>query len=326
MPRLGDVVTTPVHTTDAVDVTDHAEAFADTLTPAQRRDLYRRREPATLRAWSNLPQQVLGRSGRVGLSTATLTAVQWAALFDLLGAATGPGVDRIRSHLAADDLLRDLGGRHGYGRSEFTVAFLDPPTTDGTWTLQFGGHHLAVALTWTGGRLVGATPSFRGIEPFAPFHRDGVRHQPERASRDALAALLAALDGEQRDRAWLPGRHDILLGPGREWAFPTGRDGLAGTDLDPRQRSLLRAAIASYVDDLAPDDAARVLAGYVAELDDTYLGWSGNPDLNRVGDHVRIDGPSVWLEFSLHDGIVGAGPHPHAVWRDRVTDHGGTRF
>ncbi|MEU3461886.1 DUF3500 domain-containing protein [Streptomyces sp. NPDC006733] len=38
---------------------------------------------------------------------------------------------------------------------------------------------------------------------------------------------------------------------------------------------------------------------------------------------MRIDGPRVWIEFSMHDGIVLADPHPHTVWRDRLTDYGG---
>src|ERR1700761_386614 len=30
------------------------------------------------------------------------------------------------------------------------------------------------------------------------------------------------------------------------------------------------------------------------------------------------------VEFSMHSGIVLENPHPHAVWRDKATDYGGT--
>lgn len=39
----------------------------------------------------------------------------------------------------------------------------------GTWKFQFGGHHLAIANTYTDGALADATPSFRGLEPFGEF-------------------------------------------------------------------------------------------------------------------------------------------------------------
>ncbi|MEC0153204.1 DUF3500 domain-containing protein [Paenibacillus macerans] len=36
-----------------------------------------------------------------------------------------------------------------------------------------------------------------------------------------------------------------------------------------------------------------------------------------------MDGPSVWIEFSMRSGIIFSDPHPHAVWRDKITDYGG---
>jgi hypothetical protein len=40
---------------------------------------------------------------------------------------------------------------------------------------------------------------------------------------------------------------------------------------------------------------------------------------------MRIDGPSVWLEYSTQGGVIIRNySHPHTVWRDRVSDYGGT--
>jgi len=58
----------------------------------------------------------------------------------------------------------------------------------------------------------------------------------------------------------------------------------------------------------------------------TSFGYSGSTSVSRPGDYVRIDGPSVWIEFSMHSGIVFSHPHPHAVWRDKKTDYGGAAF
>jgi hypothetical protein len=45
--------------------------------------------------------------------------------------------------------------------------------------------------------------------------------------------------------------------------------------------------------------------------------------VDAEGDYVRIDGPSVWIEWSLQPGRSIEGIHPHSVWRDRAADYGG---
>jgi hypothetical protein len=70
--------------------------------------------------------------------------------------------------------------------------------------------------------------------------------------------------------------------------------------------------------------AATILATYESELDDTCVSFTGTTGMDTQGDYVRIDGPSVWIEFSQQNGIVLSGAHPHAVWRDKQTDYAGT--
>ena len=38
---------------------------------------------------------------------------------------------------------------------------------------------------------------------------------------------------------------------------------------------------------------------------------------------MRIDGPGVWIEFSVQNGIVMSGVHYHSIWRDHIRDYGG---
>lgn len=131
--------------------------------------------------WSNLPQGLISGGGapggggggssqaRVGINLGQLSDEQLTAFDALLKAATGTaeglGYAEIQAHLAADDYLGDNGGGDDYGRENFYVALLGSPQDTGTWEFQFGGHHLAVANTYTDGALAGATPAFRGIEP-----------------------------------------------------------------------------------------------------------------------------------------------------------------
>jgi len=268
-------------------------------------------------------------TGRVGLQTDSLSEEQWTALEALLAGVTGSaeneGFDEIIQHLEADDYLADNGGGDDYGRGNYYIAFLGTPATNGTWELQFGGHHLAVANTYIDGALAGATPSFRGIEPFTTVEVDGDTVQPEQQEQEAFSALLTSLDDTQATTATLSTSYsDILLGPGEDWAFPTTAEGIKGSDLTDDQKALLLAAINTYVGDLSDADAATILAKYQGELDDTYVSFSGTTSMTELGDYIRIDGPSVWIEFSMQNGIVLSGAHPHAVWRDKTSDYAGT--
>ncbi|MEY9095037.1 DUF3500 domain-containing protein [Paenibacillus sp. RC84] len=310
-------------------VVELAQAFAATLSKDQLRDLNQDFSLKNAVNWSNYPQAALGRRGHCGLRIGTLSKEQWTALNALLAAATGSfkskGYDEIQQILNADDYLRDHGGGRDYGRENFYVAFLGTPSDSGTWVLQFGGHHLAVTNTYAGGVLVGATPSFRGIEPFTTFEYNGVSDQPQQQNQKAFVALLASFDNDQLAVAKLLGKYrDLLLGPGSDWEFPTIPVGIRGPELRGNQRALLLAVIETYVGSIDKENAARILAGYENELDSTYVGYSGSTSMSKPRDYIRIDGPSVWIEFSMRNGIIFSDPHPHAVWRDKNTDYGGT--
>ncbi len=96
-----------------------------------------------------------------------------------------------------------------------------------------------------------------------------------------------------------------------------------GSQLTADQKALLLAAIKTYVGDVADADAARILATYESELDATSVAYAGTTAMTDKGDYLRIDGPSVWIEFSMQNGVVLDGVHPHAVWRDKKTDYAG---
>ena len=329
---------TPSATAEATtDVVALAEAFAATLDADQQAALFQEYTFDNAANWSNFPNALLAgggpgaqssSGGRVGLQTDSLTDEQWTALEDLLRAVTGSaeneGFDEIVQHLAGDDYLADNGGGSAYGEGQFFVAFLGTPSDSGTWELQFGGHHLALANTYTDGTLVGATPSFRGMEPMDTVEQDGVTVQAEQQEQAAFAALLESLDSDQLAAAQLSQSYgDILLGPGEDWAFPTTAEGVEVSTLTDEQKELLLAAIATYVEDIDAESAATIMAEYEAELDETYVAFSGGTAMDSVGDYIRIDGPSVWIEFSMQNGIVLSGARPHAVWRDKQNDYGG---
>jgi hypothetical protein len=315
-------------------VLQRANAFIATLSDAQRAALLQEYTFANAARWHTYPQWALGRSrARIGLRLSTLSAEQWDALNALLAAATGSGrnegYDEIQQHLAADDWIGKNGGGNGYGRGNFYVALLGTPSNTGTWQLQFGGHHLALTNTYRGGVLVGATPSFRGIEPHTAIRHDGATLRPQLDELEAFVALLASLDPHQRAVAELADEQDeMLLGPearNKDWNFPGRAQGIPALSLSREQRALLTKAISLYVNDVADANAAAILARYESELDSTYLSFSGSTSLTNTGDYVRIDGPSVWIELVMDPPYSTDQPHTHAVWRDKRTDYGGTK-
>ncbi len=317
-----------------------AQAFQATLGTDLRSTLDQSYSLANAELWSNLPQSLLGGGGgpggggskgpRLGVGLDKLSDTQLAAFDTLLKAATGSstglGYAEIQQHLNGDDYLSAHGGGSEYGRANFFIAFLGTPGDTGTWEFQFGGHHLAVANTYKDGVLVGATPSFRGIEPNGPFTQDGTSNEPLAVKEAALRALLAGLTADQLAAAKLSAVYsDLVLGAGKDWAFPTAHEGVKVSTLTAPAKKLVLAGIAGYVNDIADADAKTILARYESELDDTYVAYSGTTALTEQNDYIRIDGPSVWIEFSMQHGIVLSGNHPHSVWRDRTTDYGGTK-
>ena len=310
------------------EVVDAANAFKVTLTTAQIATVYLDYSFANAIKWSNLPQ-ALSRN-RVGIAFSALSATQLTAAKALIrvasGATNSEGYAEIEGLLAADDYLGANGGGTDYSAGNYYLALLGTPALTGTWELQFGGHHLAVANTYKNGNLVGATPSFRAVEPFASFTSGGATYQPIVQERDAFAAIYAGLTATQRTSATLSGSFgDLVLTPGKDWQFPTTKSGLVCSSLDATQKALVLAAIKTYVDDIDTANARTIMTKYTNEINQTYVGFVGTGDMVTRGDYMRIDGPSVWIEYSAQGGIViRNATHPHSVWRDRTSDYGGT--
>ena len=314
-----------------------AQAFADTRDDDQLAELNQDYSYENATNWSNFPQELLqngmgggpggtsSSSGRVGLQISTLDDEQRAALEELMAAALGgednEGYDEVMAILAADDYLAENYGGTDYGSENYYIAFLGEVTDSGTWELQFGGHHLAVSNTYTDGELVSATPSFRGTEPTGEFTLDGETYDPLTQETDALSALAESLTEDQLAEA-ATDQSDLLLGPGQDGEFPE-EEGVKVSDLSEEQQELVLEAIATYVDDLPEDEAAEYMATYESELEDTYVLFSGSTDFSTAGDYIRIDGPSVWIELAMQNGVATSEPHIHSVWRDSETDYAG---
>ncbi|MET7567550.1 DUF3500 domain-containing protein [Streptomyces sp. NPDC005492] len=315
--------TTTVSTAAVSDVVTAANTFLNTLSTSQKSQVLLGFTEANATAWSNLP---CGSSCRVGIQFSTLSSTQLAAAKAVVQAATGTGsgtgYDQVSKILAADDILGQSSG--GYGSGNYYLAFLGTPSTSGTWQLHFGGHHLAVNLTYKDGAVEGTTPYFVGVEP-SSWTSNGTTYAPLSGMRDAMVAMLAGLSSSQLSQAKLSSSFsDVLLGPGKDGQFPTTKQGLAVSGLSSAQQALVLAAITPWVKVADDTTSASLLATYQSELAGTYISYSGGSGLSSQGDYVRIDGPGVWIEFVCQNGVIYRNQvHYHTVYRDHTRDYGG---
>lgn len=280
------------------------------------------------RRWSNFPP--MGYRDRVGPTLADFTPAQLgvikAMLREATGIAAGEGYDEIEQIMNADDFLKNNTNSSGFASGNYQIAFLGTPAAAGTWELYFGGHHLAFGSTFKDGKLIGATPSFRGVEPFTTFRENGRENAPMAEERVAFAAMLGGLSDSETAKAKLSQTFtDIIVGPQRDDNFPTTKAGVRVGDLSRAKQDLVMRAIQTYVSDIDSPNAKFIIDKYREQLAETFVAFSGTPTVNAENDYVRIDGPSVWIEFSMQPGRSVPGIHPHSVWRDRKSDYGGNK-
>lgn len=315
--------------TDIAAIVAAAEAFKATLTSSQLASAQYTYTVAQAKLWSNLPQSLY--RGRVGLASSTFSTAQWTAFYNLLKVATGTGANEGSEEYAgiidADDYLRANGGDSGYGSGNYYIGLLGTPSTTGLWCLQIGGHHGTIIYTYSGGKMTGGTPSFRSTEPYPTWTSTNTSKtiQPLVQETAAFANFMKSLSTTELATAKRSAaQNDLIVGPQKDGNFPTTKTGVKAGNLTTAQKDLLLAAIKTYVDDLDDKAAAAVLAKYKSELDETYVSYYGGTTMAAQGDYLLIDGPSVWIEWSMQSGIIiRNGVHPHSVWRDRKSDYGG---
>ena len=315
--------------TDIANIVKAAEAFKATLSSTQVAALQYGYTVAQAKLWSNLPQNLY--RNRVGLATSTFSTDQCTAFYNLLKATTGSGanegLEEYSAIIDADDYLLANGGGSGYGKGNYYIAFLGTPSASDLWSLQIGGHHGTNITTYKAGKLTGGTPNFRSTEPYPTWVSTNTKATlgPLVQETTAFANFLKSLSSAELTSAKrAAAQNDIIVGPQKDGSFPTTKTGVKAGNLTATQKNLLLVAIKTYVDDLDDRAAAAVMAKYTAEIGDTYVSYVGSTDMTAKGDYILIDGPSVWIEWSMQGGIViRNGNHPHSVWRDRKSDYGG---
>jgi hypothetical protein len=277
--------------------------------------------------WSNLPSPMFERRG---LRLADLTEPQRAAVMKLLTTALSrDGYQKVMNIMEGDEVLRQTGGGRGpgrpggpggrggpaFGRDQYYVAFVGLPSTTQPWTLQYGGHHLAINLT-IGGSQASMTPSLPAAQP-ATFTVEGRTVRPLGDENDKAFALVNALDEKQRGEAVLNYRvADLVLGPGQD-----GRtiqpEGLRASSMNASQQAMLLGIIEEWAGIMTEGYASARMADIKSNLPQTYFAWSG-PTTNGSAAYFRVQGPTLVIEYAPQSGV----DHIHTIYRDPTNDYG----
>jgi Protein of unknown function (DUF3500) len=312
---------------NTAEVVTAVTAFLATLDDAKRdRVEYDFTENKARQTWSNFPTTTVPREGIV---LSDLTADQQKAADAVLAVALSPDGARQDANIRkADDKLNSLGGQgaDGFGAlKDYYIAVYGQPSTTQPFMVQFGGHHLARNLTYNGDK-VSQTPQFVGSEPIS-FQVDGATVEPVKAEATGIFAVTSGLTAEQRSAAEITSGtfDDLLMGPGKDSGNFPAAEGVEVSKLDAAQKQTVMAAIQAYAGDLNDGAATKLIDKYRSELDQTRIGWSNNTGPTEENSYIRIDGPSVWIEFINTRSMSTPDIHYHSVYRDKTNDYGSSK-
>jgi len=293
-----------------------AQAFLATLSAEQKKTvLYSFADLGKKQcSWSNYPDDNF--KGRLGVKLGDLTAAQkTAALAALQSVLTPTGYTQVLNEMHADDVLGQ--NETQYGEANYHIVMYGEPAADKPWTLQFGGHHVAVHVS-LGGDVISVSPHFSGTQPVS-FDLDGKTIRPLGEESDTIFPLVKSLTTEQQTAAQLSGKfNDLVMGPGTDTAYPK-QEGLSCTKLTAAQQTQVKDLIKDYVSDAATAISDPILNLYTSQLDQTTISYSGTVTAESDNGYFRIDGPRVWIEW-LNTGASGL--HYHTLYRDKQLDYG----
>jgi hypothetical protein len=311
---------------------DAANAFLATLDAAQRAKAALPLNATTRTVWSNLPTGVRMQTGateRNGLKLGALTPAQETAALALVAAALSrDGYQKVMNIVTADQVLEDRTPARAatnsvrFGRAEYYVAILGTPSVTGRWMVQFGGHHLAINVTYvnTGARQSVLTPTHTGAQP-ATYTLDGRTVRPLGRENDKAFALVNALDAAQKKQAILGYEvRNLVLGAGEDGKV-IQPEGVRGATLTDSQRTMLLDLVGEWVRMLDDDAAAAKMAEVTRNLADTYFAWAGST-ANGSPAYFRVQGPTVLIEYAPQGSGAQSTDHIHTIYRDPTNDYG----
>jgi hypothetical protein len=306
-----------------------ANAFLATLDTAKRARTNIDLNAKTRTIWSNLPTGMamqVGARDRNGLKLGDMTPAEEKAALALLAATfSADGYQKVMAIVDADEVLeiasaptRKPGAAMRFGRAEFYLAILGTPSPTAPWMLQFGGHHLAINVTFAASQHVLA-PTLTGTQP-ARFEMAGRTIRPLGDEQDKAFALMKSLTPEQQKQAVLGFQvRNLVVGPGAD-GQSIAPEGARVATFTPAQRALLLDLAREWVGILGDAAAGPKMKQLEASLADTYFAWAG-PTAEGQGAYFRIHSPVAVIEYAPQGQPPGNTDHIHTMYREPGNDY-----
>lgn len=280
-----------------------AQAFLDTLTPAQRIRTQFAVDADEWRKWSNVDNGIYVRQGT---SLKEMDETQRAAAMTLLEQSlSAKGLDLSLDIMKTDQSLAELNdGIFFLDEELYYVTIMGVPSDVEPWGWQLDGHHLVINYFVLGDQVV-MTPTFMGAEP--AISRSG-NYEGNAVLQDEQAAglaMMAALTPDQQAKATLSARKS-----GKDIQAEANKDNLvldyAGAPVagfSPDQRAQLLDLVGLFVGNMREGHAAVKMEEVEEHLDQTWFAWVGDVSDDAVF-YYRIHSPVVLIEFD-HQNPVG---------------------
>jgi hypothetical protein len=260
---------------------------------------------------------------RKGLPIKELKPEQRSLAFGLIAAGlSGTGALKATTIMSLEQILKELeqGGRMVRDPELYYFTVFGTPGDRGKWGWRVEGHHLSLNFALEDGKITAATPVFFGANPAEVRQgpRQGLRTLAER--EDRALRLLQALDEDQRKSALFAPKAPADIRAANTPQPPTDpAAGIAASDLNRDQRTMLRDLIESYAEDM-PDEVAQAWLAEIrrAGSDAIRFTWAGPADRSQ-GHAYRVQGPTFLIEFN---NTQNGANHIHSVWRNMLGDFG----
>ncbi|MGB6946434.1 MAG: DUF3500 domain-containing protein [Bryobacteraceae bacterium] len=315
---VGVVLLTSAYTRmhSASVMTDAAQAFLNSLAPAQRAQATYQFQDQERFDWHYIPKP------RKGLSMHEMTPEQKQLAHALLAAGLSQqGYIKAVSIMSLDEVLKVLEGGKGPGRDPegyfFTV--FGQPSATGTWGYRVEGHHLSQNFTIVNGQVQGA-PSFFGTNPAE------IREGPRKGLRvlareeDLGRQLVKSLTADQKKIAIISkdAPKEILTEASRQAALKGQPSGLMASKMTASERAIFQSLLDEYCRNMT-DQIDQTREDQIKKAgDNIYFAWAGGEETGQ-GHYYRIQSPSFLVEF---DNTQDHANHIHSVWRDFNGDFG----
>ncbi|XVU29884.1 DUF3500 domain-containing protein [Actinoplanes sp. CA-054009] len=298
-----------------------ANAFLATLDDTQKTTVQGERTTTNLAQWSNLPDQLFKRAG---LRMDALSDTQQTAVLAILKAGLSTdGYNQVVGITTADGVLASTATMNlDFGADHYWIRLLGTPSATDIWTVQYGGHHLAVNLTIKGDDMTLA-PTLWGAQP-ASYTESSKTTEPLSGETKKAFALVDALDATQLKAAVLDTAvTEIVLGAGQD-GKTLAQEGVKASTFTTAQTALLKDLLSEWITPLPSSTAKLTAAMTSANLAKTTFGWYGSTTIGNP-IYYRVQGPTYTIEFAHQQGQganAGGVTHIHSIYREPDNDYG----